>query len=425
MMMNNKLVQNLIDLGVHIGTDLSRGYNRQYNEYIISIIPYREKDFQLSINPRSVFDRGRTRRIPIIDLSKSIFFLKRAVSFIRGVSMNMGKLLLYHPTLSEHTNFLLVFARLVNRHKHAFLHRPWQYGTLTNYYFCFYTMIKALYDYDTLKRRKKISFIGLFSRLLVYSYLNIPRDYTVEEHIQSSLKFWRAIVFLRYFRVFYAIPDVLITLNPTGAVGAIEESGQLGIPVVSTVDTNGDFFPVTYPLLSNDDSFSIAIYYFILFMNVYESGRVERYRSNMPDTNTDSFAERKKKNSSIPPSHRKEERARSAARIRRQKQRVHALKGKSLHFTRMERMHEAKIKMEKEYESKMEIEQPLKMKRLRYLRKKRAYESKMRMEKEYELKMKSLPYLKKKRKYESRMNKEKEYYASLMRRARHYRPRKK
>ena len=27
-----------------------------------------------------------------------------------------------------------------------------------------------------------------------------------------------------------------------GAIGAIDECGILGIPVVSTVDTNGDFF---------------------------------------------------------------------------------------------------------------------------------------------------------------------------------------
>lgn len=282
MVNQHKLVKNLIDLGVHIGTDLSHGYNRQYNEYIISIIPYKEKSFYIRMNQRHR-DSGRTRRIPIIDLSKSLFFLKRAASFIRGVSMGMGNLLLYHETLYENINFLVIFARIVNKRNHAFLHKPWQYGTLTNYYTCFYTMIRELHDYDSLKRRKNISFTGLFSRLLIYSYLNIPRDKTVEEHTQSCLKYWRAIVFLRYFRGFYMIPDVIITLNPTGAVGAIDEGGTLGVPVVAAVDTDGHFTSVTYPLLSNDDSHVIALYYFVLFMNVYESGRVERFRYNMPN----------------------------------------------------------------------------------------------------------------------------------------------
>src|SRR5690606_39294335 len=57
--------------------------------------------------------------------------------------------------------------------------------------------------------------------------------------------------------------------------------GILGIPVVSTVDTNGDFFSVTYPLLSNDDSYMFAFFYFSLFMNIYDLGRVERYRSTL------------------------------------------------------------------------------------------------------------------------------------------------
>ncbi len=278
MLSNKQLVQHLLDLGVHIGTDLSYGYNRQYNEYLIGVFPYKElslKQIKQHNNYR------RIRKIPIIDLYKALFFLKRAVSFIRSVSLSMGKLLFYHPTLYENKTFLYIFARLVNKQKHAFLHRPWRYGTLTNYFFCFYTLIEELYDYESLKLRKKISFMGLFLRLMVYSFMKVPRDNTIRAHIRYVLKFWRAVIFLRFFKIFYTLPDVLITLNPMGAIGAIDECGILGIPVVSTVDTNGDFFSVTYPLLSNDDSYTIAFFYFSLFMNIYDLGRVERYRSTL------------------------------------------------------------------------------------------------------------------------------------------------
>src|SRR5690606_29907394 len=283
MVYNKQLVQHLLDLGVHIGTDLSHGYNRQYNEYLIGVFPYKERTLE-QIKQQNV--NLRIRKIPIIDLYKTLFFLKRAVSFIRGVSISMCKLLFYHPTLYENPTFLFIFARLVSKQKHAFLHRPWRYGTLTNYFFCFYTLIEELHDYETLKRRKKISFTGLFLRLLVYSFLKVPRDNTVRAHIRYTFKYWRAVIFLRYFKIFYALPDVLITLNPTGALGAIDECGILGIPVISTVDTNGDFFAVTYPLLSNDDSYAIAFFYFSLFMNIYDLGRIQRYRSNIMNTIT-------------------------------------------------------------------------------------------------------------------------------------------
>lgn len=290
-MRQTTIVTHLIELGAHIGTDMSYKYNTLYNMHLIGIYKTLEATEMFTLpmynNIRQLWKR--IRKLPIIDLGHSIYFLRAAVLYIRVLGEQQGRLLIQHTTICEATVYqyketnstlwyLNAYISIFKKYQHAFAYLPWRAGMLSNYYGCCFTILMEFLPIRVGEQHDSpLSFIGLFLRLLVTECFIIPPHKSAHEHHIWLGKAWRLLAFFRYFMEYYFIPDTVVCVNPTGRIGIVHESKRLGIPAIMPTDTD-QIFECTYPLLSNDDSMPLSLFYFQLIINAYELGRIARYR---------------------------------------------------------------------------------------------------------------------------------------------------
>lgn len=275
--MSSQVFNWLLEPGVHVGSDLSRGHNQQYNQHLVGVVRRKEA---LLLSGAGIMGRnqGRTRRIPMINPYSVIASLRAAVSFIRKLGHLGGRILYHHPDMWDNSLYAHSFARSIRSTSHSLYHSRWLNGSLTNYYGCFFEFITYLYEYREIKsKERRITFMGIFIRMLIHTCFMVPTEKSWEMHFKENVRTWKALVFLRHFKYYYRIPSVVVTMNPEDRIGIVSEGGRVGVPVVSTVDTDGTFNCVTYPLLSNDDSFILCIFIFNVLNSAYDIGRGQRY----------------------------------------------------------------------------------------------------------------------------------------------------
>lgn len=297
------LKQILLEMGVHLGTEINGngrykvGYNEAMNFYLLGFFKIRNielVDYSLYKKKfsffSSIFKKGflfyQTLKYPIINIQSTMFVLKQAMNFIVSLGKKGGRILFFHSEIPKNPGFLLFLSGISNLFGHSFNYMPWIFGAGSNYSHMMRYFFDNFFYHGSIIRNKikGTSFISFFFRVLFLNCFLIPKDMSLIEFEKKMLLYWKMIIFFRYFSHYFWSPDVVIGLNPNGGYSAVSEYGSHRLASISAVDTDGTFKGISYAIPSNDDSLSIAAFYFNLFINAYEKGRLTRYHYNFSDT---------------------------------------------------------------------------------------------------------------------------------------------
>ena len=205
--MANKLVQELIDAGVHFGHRASR-WNPKMAQYIF----------------------GKKNQIHIIDIRHTIRGLLQAKKFISQVATG-GSLVLFVGTKRQAG---ATVAREAERCNMPFVSERWLGGALTNF-----RTIRS-----RMGRLEELEAIRTGDELQSYS-----------KKMQSSLnreyrKMYRN---LNGIRTMNRLPECLVVVDPNKEKNAIREARALGITTIALIDTNCDPDSVDLAIPGNDD----------------------------------------------------------------------------------------------------------------------------------------------------------------------------
>lgn len=155
------------------------------------------------------FIHGEYKDIHIIDLDKTVGYLKRASKIVEGVAENGGVIVFLGLAQGQYR----AVREAAKRCNGYYVTHKWVPGTITN----------AL---ENPQLRHEVDF----------GDSPTARELTPDENIQLVK------------------PDLLVVLNPLECKVAIKEANQAKIPTIGIVDTNVDPDCVTYPIPANDDS---------------------------------------------------------------------------------------------------------------------------------------------------------------------------
>lgn len=279
--MDNKfLISSLFELGVHLGSSK-----------------------HLSLSTSNFFIIGNRYGVDLIDLKKSVFFLKKTLFFLKEVGKINGRLLMHHSNLHSYSIFIKLYLvnLIVNKAEQSFFDEKWSFGQLSNFRVHASKMVNDLFsfkdssvnNYLTLKDNKKskstklvsssdvsashksknFKFLDLLLRILFLTYLKYMNGINWDLHFDIMKKYWRFVLFFKFFNNFSQIPDVFVLINPNHYHSPLLETSRLQIPIVSLVDTDQSNYLISYPVLSNDDSIILVLFYFQLFTNSYLIGK--------------------------------------------------------------------------------------------------------------------------------------------------------
>lgn len=205
--MANKLVQDLIDAGVHFGHRASR-WNPKMAPYIY----------------------GRKNQIHIMDIRETVRGLLRAKKYVSNVASG-GSLILFVGTKRQAS---AAVQREADRCGMPYVSERWLGGALTN----FRTIRSRMTRLEELEDIRSSDKIDGYSKK-AQSSLN--REYR---------KIYRN---LNGMRAMNRLPECLIIVDPNKEKNAILEARNLGITTVSLIDTNCNPDMIDLPIPGNDD----------------------------------------------------------------------------------------------------------------------------------------------------------------------------
>ncbi len=201
-------MKQLLEAGAHFGHQTGRWHPRMKN-YIFT----------------------KRNGIHIIDLEKTLALLDKACTFVRQVAAEGGTVLFVGTKRQAQESV----AEEAKRCGMFYVNLRWLGGMLTNF-----ATIQARIDH--LVRLEDQQARGEFGRLTKKEILKIGG---VIERLNRQMG---------GFKEMTSLPTMLFVVDPIKEKNALSESKRMGIPVVSTVDTNCDPNEVDYPIPANDDA---------------------------------------------------------------------------------------------------------------------------------------------------------------------------
>lgn len=367
-MLKKSLINRLYKYNMHIGSIAS--INSKLNYYIL----------------------GNRFGFSIIDLNKSFILLKKTIFFLNQLSINNGSLLFYYSNYSNlNIIYKCILLSICKSSNQQMITYNWVYGSIGNYYFSFYSLIKELtslwlkrhnylFNFDTKrnqyysfnfendkfelfeylfltkwklkknknynknknkhkgikikispyskwykkwitststykfwsfqssshkhsnflkklclndinniwKKKKLLSFKFLFIKLYYYiyakkkdsfSYNNIETNNVKYNYLHTKFKsYWRFMLYFKYFNNYYNLPDALFSIYPNKNNLPIKEYSSVSLVSIGLVDTDCDTRGINYPIICNDDSLMIVIFYFTLFSNIFIDSKVNIHK---------------------------------------------------------------------------------------------------------------------------------------------------
>lgn len=203
-------VEEMFKAGVHFGHKTSK-WNPKMKAFIFSV----------------------HNNIHIIDLEKTVGFLKEAIDFVKKIVAQGGKVL-FVGTKPSSKNIIEQVAKLCQM---PYVSERWLGGTLTNY-----KTIKKRLDYlKGLEQKKKE---GQLQKYTKKERLLFEREMT-----KMHKQFGGLIEMAK-------LPDVLFVADIKDNVLAVREARCMGIPVIGICDTNSDPTLIDHPIPANDDAIS-------------------------------------------------------------------------------------------------------------------------------------------------------------------------
>jgi small subunit ribosomal protein S2 len=201
-------MRELLEAGVHYGHQCRR-WNPKMGRYIF----------------------GTRNSIHIIDLQKTVKYLKKACDFVEQTTARGGHIL-FVGTKRQSRDLL---AEECARSGQYFVNFRWLGGTLTNYQ----TLKKGVHR---LKRIEKMASDGTYAKLTKKEALNLER---MREKLERNLG---------GIKDMPGLPSAVFILDAHKEHTAISEAKKLGIPIIAITDTNADPDGIDYVVPGNDDS---------------------------------------------------------------------------------------------------------------------------------------------------------------------------
>ncbi len=186
--------------------------------------------------------------IYIIDLMKTLNYVRKAFDAVKEMSRNGGNIL-FVGTKKQAVQSIKEAAEKCDMY---YINNRWLGGMLTN----FSTIKKSI---ARLKRIEKEEVDGTFDKLPKKEVILLLKEKDKLEKNFAGIKDMEN------------LPDMLFVIDPMQEAIAVSEARKLGIPVVAVVDTNCNPEVIDYPIPGNDD----AIRAISLFANVVSSAVIE------------------------------------------------------------------------------------------------------------------------------------------------------
>ncbi|MCY4512282.1 MAG: 30S ribosomal protein S2 [Bdellovibrionales bacterium] len=201
-------LQNMISAGVHFGHEAQK-WNPKMKPYVYA-------------------ERGG---IHIINLQKTLFYAKKAMEFMEGVTAQGGRVI-FVGTKPQATESIKKTAEDSGQ---FYVIKRWLGGTLTNF-----QTIKISID-----RMKKIQ--------QMKTRFDLDR-YSRKERNKIEKEYEKLQEYLNGIKEMKDAPAALFVIDMKKERIAVSEARKLHIPVVALVDTNCDPSLVDYPIPGNDDA---------------------------------------------------------------------------------------------------------------------------------------------------------------------------
>ncbi|MBI3013078.1 MAG: 30S ribosomal protein S2 [Elusimicrobia bacterium] len=206
--MTNISMKSLLEAGVHFGHQ-TRAWNPKMAKYIY----------------------GSRNNIHIIDLSKTVKELKKALKFIRDCAAE-SKICLFVGTTKQSQDVILEAAQ---RCGSPYVNQRWLGGTLTN----FSTIQKSIERLKEIERMREEKILNVLSKK------EASRLEKTRLRLEKSLSGIKEMT---------SHPAFMFVIDPMVEMTAILEARKLEIPIVAVCDTNCDSDLIDYPIPGNDDA---------------------------------------------------------------------------------------------------------------------------------------------------------------------------
>ena len=200
-------------------------------------------------NPKmKPFIFGARNRVHIINLEHTVPMFNEALSFLRNVASNKGKILFVGTKRAASE----AVKEAAQRSDQYYVNHRWLGGMLTNW--------KTVRQ--SIKRLKELeiqSQDGTFEKLTKKEALMLSREMDKLEKSLGGIKDMGG------------LPDALFVIDADHEHIAIREANNLGIPVVSIVDTNSNPDGVDFIVPGNDDAIrAVQLYTGAVAQNIIE-----------------------------------------------------------------------------------------------------------------------------------------------------------
>jgi small subunit ribosomal protein S2 len=224
MTMPSFTMRQLLEAGVHFGHH-TRRWNPKMKPFIF----------------------GVRNGVHIIDLTKSVPLLHRAMEAVRDVAAQNGRVL-FVGTKSQASELVAEAAKRCGQY---YVNHRWLGGMLTNWQ-TISVSIKRLRELD---EKLGGDLIGLTKK----ETLQLSRERDKLERAMGGIK------------EMGGVPDMLFVIDTVKEDIAILEARKLGIPVVAVLDSNSDPEGITFPVPGNDDAIrAISLYLELISGSVLE-----------------------------------------------------------------------------------------------------------------------------------------------------------
>ena len=212
-------------------------------------------------NPKmKPFIFGARNKVHIINLEKTVPLFNNALNYLSGVASKKGKIL-FVGTKRAAGEAVKDAALKCDQY---YVNKRWLGGMLTNWK-TVRQSIKRLKDLETMSQD------GTFDKLTKKEALVNTREMEKLEKGLGGIKNMGG------------LPDVLFVIDADHEHIAIKEANNLGIPVVSVVDTNSDPDGVDYIVPGNDDAIRAVQLYLNSAADAIKEARVAQVEAKDSD----------------------------------------------------------------------------------------------------------------------------------------------
>src|SRR3989344_343299 len=231
----NISMKSLLEAGVHFGHQ-TRNWNPKMAKFIF----------------------GSRNNIHIIDLSKTVKELKKALKVVRDLAAD-GQVILLVGTTKQSQEAILEAATKCGM---PYIKERWLGGTLTN----FNTIQKSISRLKEIERMKSEKILDVLSK---------------KEKSRLEKARLRLEKSLHGVKDMGELPAALFIIDPMAEITAVMEARKLEIPVVAVCDTNCDPDLIDYAIPGNDDAISSVKLFCTYVADAVLEGKMIREKASL------------------------------------------------------------------------------------------------------------------------------------------------